>query len=287
MFFTSNLPLALLFKPTPMKNLSTVILFTTTISFSAAAQNFILNGSFENNSATGNLSGLTSNWSSYVSGSWEVDGGTMDLITSDNCGTASDGNWFVRTSPQDEIWPYLAFSLKLSTPISVGPLYFISFDKMYCGPNSSPIDVGISNDSTLLGTVIHTFDAPLVNSWATESYSFLAPSSAKYLTVNVGITGGTGEVALDNFVLQFVDGIDELSPLPITVFPNPFSGSLTTRHIPAGADVEIENLLGASLYKQKATGGNHILLLDFLAAGTYVLRINDGTQQKIMKLIKE
>lgn len=270
-----------------MKNLYTLILFTTAITFSASAQIFILNGSFENNIATGNISGLTSNWSFYVSDSWEVDGGTMDLITSDDCGTASTGNWFVRTSPQDEIWPYLAFSLKLSPPITVGPLYSFSFDKMFCGPNSSPIDIGISNDSTLLGTVIHTFDAPLVNSWTTESYAFLAPSPAKYLTVNVGFTGATGGVALDNFVLEFVDGIDESSLLPVTVFPNPFSGSITTRHIPAGEGVEIVNLLGVSFYKQKATADNQTIPLDFLAAGIYVLRINDGPQQKLIKLIKE
>ncbi|HYV93958.1 MAG TPA: T9SS type A sorting domain-containing protein [Chitinophagales bacterium] len=270
-----------------MKKLYTLILVTTTISFSASSQNLILNGSFENNIAATNVSDLTSNWPIYVSDSWEVDGGSMDLITSDDCGTPSNGNWFVRTSPQSGIWPYLAFSLKLSTALVAGVEYNISFDKKYCGPNSSPIDIGISDDSTLLGTVIHTFDAPLVNSWAPDSYAFLAPSSAKYITVNVGISGGTGQVALDNFVLEYATGIGESSLQPVSVFPNPFSGSITTQNIVSGSDVEIDNLFGASLYRQKASGGNNVISLDFLGPGIYILRINEGRAQRIFKLVKE
>ena len=56
------------------------------IVWSANAQNLILNGSFENNTATGNMTNLTTNWSNYVANSWQVDAGSMNLDSSFRCG---------------------------------------------------------------------------------------------------------------------------------------------------------------------------------------------------------
>ncbi|MEP7169719.1 MAG: T9SS type A sorting domain-containing protein [Bacteroidota bacterium] len=222
------------------------------ICTSAHSQNLIINGSFENNTATGNTLNLTTAWSSTVSDCFEVDGGSMDLITSNSCGVPSDGNWFVTCSPQNSLWPYLAFSFKLYAPIIAGASYTLTFDKRYCGPNSSPIDIGISDDSTMLGTFIHTFAAPLVNTWATETYIFQALSAAKYLTVNVGVSGGTGTIGLDNFSLQsIVTGIYTFADEKLKLFFNPSNKILTASFpkIASEKEITIYNAIGASVYQ--------------------------------------
>ncbi|HKR05072.1 MAG TPA: hypothetical protein VJY62_10610, partial [Bacteroidia bacterium] len=237
-----------------MKISTYLLIAGVVICASARSQNLVLNGSFENNTATGNTLNLTSAWSSTVADCFEVDGGSMDLITSNSCGTASDGNWFVTCSPQSGLWPYLAFSFKLSSPLIAGGPYSLTFDKRYCGPNTSPIDAGISNDSTQMGTIFHTFAAPLVNAWATETYIFQAMFAAKYLTVNIGVSGSTGTVGLDNFSLQpITTGINTFNDENFNLFFDPSSNILSVS-FPAAAiknKIVIYDVTGAKVYQSE------------------------------------
>jgi len=261
------------------------------ISAAAHSQNLILNGSFETNTATSNALGLTANWASTVANSFEIDGGEMDLITLNSCGNASDGNWYVTCSNQSSLWPYMAFSFKLSTTLTMGAQYTLKFDKRYCGPNTSPIDIGVSNDSTLTGTFVHTFSAPTVNTWATETYIFQAPLAAKYLTVNVGVTGSTGTVGLDKFSLTTVGvGINENVSDEMTVSPNPSNGVFTVS-LPTAitkSQVEIVNVLGELVFKSTINNNKSTIDLSKQAPGIYFYKIiNAGEMMKQGKICIE
>ncbi len=240
------------------------------------SQNLILNGSFETNTASGNTLGISTGWDAVVSNSFEIDGGEMDLITVNNCGNASDGNWYVTCSNQSSLWPYMAFSFKLSTTLTMGVQYTLTFDKRFCGPNSSPIDIGVSNDSTLTGTFVHTFAAPIVNTWATETYIFQAPLAAKYLTVNVGVTGSTGTVGLDKFSLTAVGvGINENDFAETTIFPNPSNGVVTIS-LPISitkSQVEIINVLGEIVFISTINNNQSTIDLSIQTPGIYFYKI--------------
>jgi hypothetical protein len=183
-----------------MKLFYTALLVT--ICISASSQNLLLNGSFENNSAIGNVTNLTTSWPLYVSDSWEVDAGRMNLDSISNCGVASDGNYYVTNCAGcgGVVSTYIGFSLKLSTPMIQNAWYVVSLDKKYCG-DASPIDIGISSDSTFVGTNIHTFAAPSSGNWEHDSYIFQAPAAGLYLTVGAQQINAldTGSIALDNF----------------------------------------------------------------------------------------
>ncbi len=252
--------------------ISAVVLFA-----SAPSQNLILNGSFENNTATVNTMALTTTWATTVANSFEVDGGQMDLITSNNCGTASDGNWFVTCSNVGGGWPYMAFSFKLSTTLIAGAQYTITFDKRYCGPNSSPIDIGVSNDSTVMGTAVHTFAAPLSTTWALETYVFQAPLAAKYVTVNVGVAGGTGTVGLDKFSLTaMATGVNEISAGEITVFPDASAGLFTVT-LPAPAnkmEIEIYTVTGERVWNSTVENTVSTIDMSKQAKGIYFYKIS-------------
>jgi len=182
-----------------MKTLYTLIISTFLFS-SVQSQNMILNGSFEQNTATGNTN-LNNNWPNVVADSWEIDGGNMNLDTSFACGTASNGQWFVTNCPGCPPSFYVAFSFGLTTPIIQGQTYTLSFDKNFCG-DSTPIEFGISNDSTILDAAVHTFAGPTTQGWVHDSYTFQAPITAKFvmISINVQFIGG-GLIGVDNFKL--------------------------------------------------------------------------------------
>ncbi len=250
------------------------------ICTSVHSQNLILNGSFENNTVSSNTLGIQSNWPVTVANSFEVDGGQMDLIMVNNCGSASDGNWYVTCSNTGGGWPYMAFSFKLSTILTQGAQYTLTFDKRYCGPNTSPIDIGISNDSTLMGTSVHTFVAPLLNTWAPEMYIFQAPIAARYLTVNVGVAGGTGTVGLDNFSLQAgMVGINEYSEAKTNFFPNPSNGlfKVTLPFSVMKSELEIFNLLGERIFMTSLQKEGALVDISKQPDGIYFYKISHSS----------
>ncbi len=273
-----------------MKKLYTLLVTAFVSTQIIDAQNMLLNGSFETNSAVANTTDLQASWPTTVSNSWEVDGGSMDLIMTDNCGGPSNGNWFVRTSPAGGTWPYLAFSLKINTTLTLGSQYTLTFDKRYCGPNSSPIDVGVSTDSTLMGTIFHTFTAPLVNSWAGEYLVFQAPVAANYLTVNVGVTGGTGQISLDNFVLQAgAVGIKEISESAFSVYPNPATDKLNIhlKNISSLTEINLTDLTGRIIKTFNVCGEiNSQLDVSDVVPGIYFLNIK-GEKNETVKIVKQ
>ena len=95
-----------------MKKIYFLFISAVVICTSAFSQNLLLNGSFESNTASSNTLGLTTMWQSTVANSWEVGSGTMDLITSNNCGTASDG--------KNRILDIIPETLHQRTPFYVG-----------------------------------------------------------------------------------------------------------------------------------------------------------------------
>ena len=241
-----------------------------------SAQNLIINGSLENNTASGNMPDLH-DWSSVVSNAWEIDGGAMDLLTSNSCGGASDGNWFVETS-HNFLDNYTAFSLGLSTPLISGNQYTLSFDKRLCSANSTAIDIGISNDSTLMGTILQTFSAPSTNSWVTESIVFAAPLPNKFLTVNLQTSLNNSQVDLDNFILTAVaTGIKELSFQNLNIFPNPGNGvfSVSLKNNNQKAELMIFNTVGEKIYTSYLNSNNAEIDLSREPKGIYFYTITD------------
>lgn len=239
------------------------------------AQNLIVNGSLENNTASGNTVDLH-DWSTIVSNAWEVDGGAMDLLTSNSCGGASNGNWFVETSHNGFDY-YTAFSLGLSAPLTIGNQYTLSFDKKVCSVNSAAIDIGLSNDSTLMGTIINTFSAPTLGTWVSETFIFTASTAARFLTVNLQTSLNNSQVDLDNFVLtQISTGINELSLENLTIYPNPGNGlfSVFLNNVQK-AEVSIYNNIGERIYSIQPNSNKVEIDLRKEAKGIYFYSVTN------------
>ncbi len=271
-----------------MKKLTFLFIVISLMSVGVNAQTVILDESFENNSCTGNAYELTNNWPDTIQNSWEIDGGTMDLITTNSCADPSAGDWFVSCNQTAGGWPYMAFSIGLLSPTVPGIQYSLLFDKIFCGPNSSPIDVGFSNDSTLIGTALHTFSAPTTGNWVTDTFLFTATASTKFLTVNVGVTGSTGTIGLDDFILTaLTTSVNEINSSfnSVYVFPNPVESQVTVNSNQTSEKIiSISDVLGREVFHQFSNHKSEVINLQSLSQGIYFLQCGDSFPVKVMKL---
>jgi len=192
----------------------------------SAYGNLIINGSFEVNTAAGqvfNPSNATFNgFMSNVTAYGPREG--IDIQTDTVAGIFGlapiSGDW--KVSPAADLnGTSEEFSLDLNGPINAGTDYDLSFflEGITNGPFlAGPVEIGLSSSATSFGTQVFTATSTL-GVWTQASTTFTAPINASHLTVRVS-TSGNHWVALDAFSL-----VASQTPLAATV-PEPITAAL-------------------------------------------------------------
>lgn len=184
------------------KNIITIV---SCLLFQASVAQTFVNGNFEDNSAgnsdqinlsnadcNAKLPGVTS-FGSY---------GDVDIIKSSAYGGsgAQNGTWYIAlTGGGTDI-----VALELTSSLVQGKSYSISYyDRGASGYPVSPIQIGLSNSNSSLGTNIHTSSELAVNNtWTQRTFTFIAPNNGKYITVQMASGGIDVWVNIDNFVFN-------------------------------------------------------------------------------------
>lgn len=184
------------------KNIITIV---SCLLFQASVAQTFVNGNFEDNSAgnsdqinlsnadcNAKLPGVTS-FGSY---------GDVDIIKSSAYGGsgAQNGTWYIAlTGGGTDI-----VALELTSSLVQGKSYSISYyDRGASGYPVSPIQIGLSNSNSGLGTNIHTSSELAVNNtWTQRTFTFIAPNNGKYITVQMASGGIDVWVNIDNFVFN-------------------------------------------------------------------------------------
>lgn len=179
----------------------------TLLSLAGAAHaSLILNGSFEDNTASGNVwSPSNAQFNSIMSNvtAYGVREG-IDIETVDSpYGQAPiDGNW--KIAPASDLGGTSEeFSLTLAAPLVAGQSYDLSFyiERQVGLPfDGGSVDIGLSTSATSFGTYLMSATAP-DSGWLLAGSSFVAPTAGEYLTVRV-TNDKSSWVALDDFVLN-------------------------------------------------------------------------------------
>ncbi len=187
---------------------SLILLFALTTVFFAGiptsqSQSF-LNGDFEKTTAPFgvdqiNLSNAVFNTmmeNTFAFGTY----GDVDIInTPTYSGAAQHGSWFVALTGggTDKI------TMELSSALIAGKSYSITFwDKAGAGFQPQPIQIGVSDLKDSLGTMVYKGDMPLLGQWTKRSFSFTAPLSGKYISVELGGINNLYDWAqVDNFTI--------------------------------------------------------------------------------------
>lgn len=195
-------------------------------SATAEAEPIILNGSFENNTASStmfNLNTLTFN-ATVADATAFGDPLEIDLVTGTAFGLApQSGDWKLglRTNPST---PGVAdgFSLSLSTGLVGGLSYDLAFfggllDNSLFGTVPGPIEIGVSNSATGFGTLVFSgTPTGALSSWTAFRATFIAPEDATFLTVRSGSVPNQ-YVFVDNFSLAPTTPVPEPVPEPTSL----------------------------------------------------------------------
>jgi hypothetical protein len=195
------------------------------------AQNLILNGSFENNLCVTYTETCSNHkYDSLMSNSHSF--GTdanLDIMTSADsyCGSngaAENGTWYVGVSSDYAD----AFSLTLSSTLIQGKTYSLSFYDRQSDIDTagSPVQIGVSNNDSTMGTILFTGPQPATCQWQRRSFSFSAPANIQYITVTCPYDGppSTTWTHVDNFVLDTGNtmGVKPINAYEyMQIFPNP------------------------------------------------------------------
>ncbi|HOY31832.1 MAG TPA: carbohydrate binding domain-containing protein [Bacteroidales bacterium] len=124
--------------------------------------------------------------------------GDMDIINSTvYSGAAQSGAWFVALTGGGTD----AISMELTSSLIEGKTYSISFwDKAGAGFIPQEFQIGISTEKNTFGIPVCTAEMPVLAVWTRRTFSFIAPISGKYITVQLaGITDISKWAQVDNF----------------------------------------------------------------------------------------
>lgn len=139
-----------------------------------------------------------------------------------------------------------------------------------------------SNDGLVWETIGRVYPKKALQS--ENSYHFVWPEHAEHrLYFRIRQTDHDGKFTFTP--VQTVHCSLEIAPLQ--VYPNPTQNVLNISGLQTGEYVYLQNLLGENLQKTQVTRSNHLLSLEGLPVGLYLLVV-EGIQRKVCrKIIKE
>lgn len=191
-----------------IKLMTAAALAASLMAAAPANANLILNGDFENNSATGTLFNMSNPMFTSTVANATAFGTSeeLDLVTSTDFGIApQSGNWKVgmhqrsnNSTNRDE------FSLDLSAPLNAGSSYNLSFYAAGLSSNSlGLIEVGVSGSATAFGSLVFSATPTSSAAWDLFQTTFIAPIAATHLTFSVSPVFD-GYAFVDNATLDAV-----------------------------------------------------------------------------------
>ena len=277
-------------------NFSLLLLFCIFLFFSPLMGNAqtLLNGDFENNTATGCTYNLENEDFNETMPHVFAFGNNSEMdIHTDGCGYAPliSNDWFVSLSqrPGGEVD---ALSLETDSPLSAGTTYRLSwFDwAETSGINNIPLplQIGLSTDTFDFGEMISA-SLPLAQEWTLRMVEFAAPNNGRFITLRMaGNPGLKGWTFVDNFKLTPLTYIFENNKKDdLHIFPNPTADWL---HLEAGFSIQCARLYDETGRVVKSfwpTGGSDFRFdLRGLKAGVYFLKIIKGDAVFFERVVK-
>ena len=163
----------------------------------------ILNGDFEDNTATSSIFNLSNASYNVVVADSTAFGlrNEIDLVTGGDLGIdPQSGDWEVELNETGAQGTFDALSLVLSVPVVSGNSYSLEF---FVG-KSGTADIGLSSVATDQGSVIFSgASTGASGEWTQYNHTFTAAENASFLTVAASLGGG-GKIAMDNISLTQV-----------------------------------------------------------------------------------
>lgn len=149
--------------------------------------------------------------------------------------------------------------------------------------NASLICTGQTASLTASGAITYTW-----NTASTNSVISVTPSvTTNYTVTGTDINGCSNVYSITQSVSACtgINKINEAEAL-LNVFPNPSNGIITIE-IPSQTNISIFDALGKLVYSQQLLDGKHVINLNNFNNGLFILKAQNTTSTKTVRLIKE
>jgi hypothetical protein len=295
--------------------------FTTLADFSAeAAFSVVVSVNLANDVVASNNS-FTADWTNTIpvdlasttmaapyANDFETDADFLALLVEPGAGTG--GNWGLSATTFQSGAQALFLTAAVSNGNGLGDswIFFKCMNatagdtykvKYYTRTNTNfngglEIQAGDQPAIANMSIPVKPFTANTANStWRLDSAEFTSPISSTFYLGFRGqgtATGNGTNVRLDNVkiykVIPPTIGIkDNTSTDAISIFPNPSNGVFTVKVSENEASMEVYSIIGENVYSSKVVKGNNTVDLSNLAAGSYIVKVNNGGKSTAKRIV--
>lgn len=253
----------------------------------------LLNGDFEKNAADDCTYNLENEDFNLIMEDVVAFGSNSEMdIHNDTCGYADviSNDWFVSLSqrPSGEIDQ---LALRMDMPLTLGSSYRLTyFDWAETSGFDNiplPLEIGLSTDSMIFGTLIHT-SMPVEYEWTQQSVEFMATEAAQYITIRMaGDPGLKGWTFVDGFDLSPLTAVEEIGEVAVAVYPNPTHDIVFVETNFGLKSIRLFNVMGQEMKSfPQLDALKNKLDLSGLGAGIYYLEIMNEKNRVVKKIEK-
>jgi hypothetical protein len=149
-------------------------------------------------------------------------------------------------------------------------------------PNDEILGSDGSIDLTVTGGT-----APYSFTWTNGAPSIEDPSGLVAGSYDVTVTDSNGCIMTGTYIVGSQVGINELSELQFSVFPNPSNGSFEVLVDPStgSSRIDVLNSLGQVIYTNIITDSTHLVNLQSAEAGIYFVRLNNSRANNVIRIL--
>jgi PKD repeat protein len=116
-------------------------------------------------------------------------------------------------------------------------------------------------------------------------YFYLATVSGNYNVVATDANGCEVEAVIFDVVAGLTPTLSKGEG--VTAFPNPADNQVTLYNLPLGAEISILNLLGETIYRERANDNFKAIDLTGSSSGVYIVNIASDQKEQRIRLIKD
>jgi len=287
-------------------------MFAIFCNYSSNSQ-YILNGSFENNSLQNCLGTFyyAQEYVEFIADSYPISIPAFEInIYHDSCNYMNgqdyspagypDGQYGVTLNAwgQDDYMMESGFSLRLSSPLIIGQTYALSFYKIkqevvvgepahqYHEP--SRVQIGLSNNTYSFGEQIYLAEKANSIEWEYDAFEFSPDFGAEHITVQAVPELGLHAARLDHFTLTIVDSVNESdfsTQTSLKISPNPSSGFVNitlSEEVLLPLEIHIVNPFGQLVQKEVLYSVDESVNFSYLSPGVYYLSAEGVRTQKVI-----
>lgn len=110
-----------------------------------------------------------------------------------------------------------------------------------------------------------------------------------YLTIEVHLLGNQGFLYFDDITLEEVPtaSVQENAFENFVVYPNPVKNEINLANVSGADNIMIHTITGQLVLSQQVIENTSRINTEALSAGIYLLKVNSGTAEKTVKIIKK